>query len=62
MFKVAQVKPYGATLTNGFLPTTSPDHPPVYSESESTQVRQGNWYSIINLAGIEMDFLILEKM
>jgi hypothetical protein len=44
MFKVAQVKPYGATLTNGFLPTTSPDHAPVYSEDEVTQVMQGNWY------------------
>lgn len=44
MFSVAQVRPGGVTLTNGFLPTTSPDHAPIYSESEENQVRQGNWY------------------
>jgi len=43
MFQVAQVRPCGATLVNGFLPTTSPDHAPIYSESELTQVMQGNW-------------------
>jgi hypothetical protein len=44
MFKVAEVRPYGVTLTNGFLPNTSPDDTPIYSETELTQVLQGNWY------------------
>lgn len=45
MFSVSEVKTGGVTLTNGFLPTTSPDHAPIYSESETTQARQGNWYN-----------------
>jgi hypothetical protein len=43
MFQVAQQKPTGVTLTNGFLPTTSPDHPPIFSESNTKQALEGNW-------------------
>ena len=45
MFRVAEVKPGGVTLTNGELPTTSPDAPPRFSENIVNQVRQGNWYN-----------------
>lgn len=43
MFSVGQVRTAGVTLTNGFLPKTSPDQAPVYSESDLVQVSQGNW-------------------
>jgi hypothetical protein len=45
MFSVAEVRTGGVTLTNGFLPTTSPDHAPVFSESDAAQFRQGNFYN-----------------
>jgi len=41
---VAQKKKGGVTLTNGELPTTSPDDPPIYSSTELAQVLHGNWY------------------
>tara|TARA_R110002126_G_scaffold39351_3_gene116856 strand:+ start:3054 stop:3413 length:360 start_codon:yes stop_codon:yes gene_type:complete len=44
MFQVAQQKPFGVTLTNGELPTTSPDAAPRYSETMSEQILGGNWY------------------
>ena len=44
MFTVAQRRKGGVTLTNGELPTTSPDDPPIYSSSELAQVLHGNWY------------------
>jgi hypothetical protein len=43
MFSVGQVRTPGVTLTNGFLPKTSPDQAPVYSESDVVQISQGNW-------------------
>jgi len=44
-FSVAEVRPYGVSLVNGFLPTTSPGDTPIYSESDSNQFRRGNHYN-----------------